>query len=235
MSAFSLPEGDLVRWQISTTARGGEVPGIYFVPRHMEGPTPLVLIQHPAASSKDDYLVAEVARLWAGRGWVCGGFDAPFHGERVPHDPLAVLREPERFAGIAEQFCAEVTAVIDDLADRFAIDPGRIAFVGYSLGAMLGIHAVATESRIGAAVFCLVGESRLLGPTRDPANPVRGLREIPVRVVAKTDDERVSRADTEALFATIGGEKDLVWLPGGHFEIGPDVADAALDWLKAHL
>jgi len=27
----------------------------------------------------------------------------------------------------------------------------------------------------------------------------------------------------------------FVWLPGGHFEIGPDVIKAAGDWLKAKL
>jgi len=40
---------------------------------------------------------------------------------------------------------------------------------------------------------------------------------------------------TQALYATLPGERDLVWLPGGHFEIGPDVIDAAEAWMRAKL
>jgi hypothetical protein len=56
-----------------------------------------------------------------------------------------------------------------------------------------------------------------------------------VRIVAKTRDEFFSKDATERLFAAIPGEKDLVWLPGGHFDIGEDVIGAAEAWLRAHL
>ena len=40
---------------------------------------------------------------------------------------------------------------------------------------------------------------------------------------------------TEGLYNALPGEKDLVWCPGGHYDIGPDVIRAAEQWLKAKL
>jgi predicted esterase len=61
------------------------------------------------------------------------------------------------------------------------------------------------------------------------------LAAVAVRIVAKTADELIPRERTEALYDALPGEKDIVWLPGGHFEIGNDVIDAAGSWLAAHL
>ena len=228
------PDGDLIELDLVMTVGGERVPGLFFVPPGEE-PKPLVIIQHPATSSKDDYFVRDVARQWAGRGWICGGLDAPLHGERETHDPMAVLRDRDRFAAIAAQFGHELTAVVDALAVRFAVDLGRLGFVGYSLGSMLGLPAVAADGRFKAAAFCLVGEGGLLGAASDAASPVRKLGGVAVRIVAKTQDEFFSKEASQGLHDALPGEKDLVWLPGGHFEIGPDVINAAGDWLKAKL
>jgi fermentation-respiration switch protein FrsA (DUF1100 family) len=56
-----------------------------------------------------------------------------------------------------------------------------------------------------------------------------------VRIVGKEQDELIPRSATEALYDALPGMKDIVWLPGGHFEIGPDVVKAAGDWLKERL
>jgi fermentation-respiration switch protein FrsA (DUF1100 family) len=58
---------------------------------------------------------------------------------------------------------------------------------------------------------------------------------VAVRVVGKTADELIPRERTEALFAALPGEKDLQWLPGGHFEIGPDVVKLAEQWMAEKL
>ena len=61
------------------------------------------------------------------------------------------------------------------------------------------------------------------------------LAGVAVRIVAKEHDEYISHEATQALYDALPGEKDLVWRPGGHFEIGPDVIDAAEEWLRAKL
>jgi dienelactone hydrolase len=226
--------GELTEIDLLVEVDGERVPGLFFRPPG-DGPFPLVIIQHPATGAKDDYFVRDVAVQWAGRGWLCGGLDAPFHGERENYDPMGVLRDRDRLGAIAAQFGRELTAVVDRLAARYPIDLTRLGYVGYSMGSMLGLPAVATDGRFKVAAFCLVGEGGLLGAAAAEGSPVRELGAVAVRIVAKTGDEFFPREASQGLHDALPGERDIVWLPGGHFEIGPDVIKAAGDWLKAKL
>ncbi|MFN0095989.1 MAG: alpha/beta hydrolase [Dehalococcoidia bacterium] len=214
---------------------GEAVPALFYRADHAEGPQPLVIVQHPATSSKEDYFVADVARMWAKEGWVVGGLDAPMHGERAAFDPMGMLREPGRFAAASARFANELSAIIDFLASELPLDLGRLGYVGYSMGSMLGLRAVASDGRFKAAAFCLIGEGGLVGAATDPASPVQQLGGVAVRIVAKMQDEFFPKHATESLHAALPGEKDLVWLPGGHFEIGQDVITAAHQWIKRKL
>lgn len=226
--------GDLIEVSFRLDVNGEAVPGRFFLPED-GGPFPLVVMQHPATGSKDDYFVRDVAMLWARRGWMCGGLDAPRHGERDHYDPMSVLRDRDAFGALSAQFGVELTAVVDALAGHYPLDPSRLGFVGYSMGSMLGIPAVAADGRFKAAAFCLVGEGGLLGTAGSEQSPVQQLHGVAVRIVAKTQDEFFSREATQGLYDALPGEKDLVWKPGGHFEIGPDVIRAAEEWMVAKL
>lgn len=215
---------------------GERVPGLLFLPSEPAEPLPLVLIQHPATSSKDDYFVRDVAQRWArSNGWACGGLDAPQHGDRDTYDPMGLLRDHERFPAVAAQFAREVTEAIDRLAALYPVDLARLGYVGYSMGSMLGLPAVSLDGRFKAAAFCLIGEGGLAGAARGDGSYVPGLAGVSVRIAGKLQDEFFSREATEALYEALPGEKDLVWLPGGHFEIGQDVIDAAGEWMRAKL
>lgn len=228
--------GEVREIRFSFELDGETVPGLACIPRAHEQPMPLVFMQHPGFGSKDDYFVREVALRWATRGWACAGLDAPLHGDRKPHDPLALFRDRARYPEIRAQFARELSASVNHLSAAYPIDTARLGFVGYSLGAMLGVPAVAADGRFRAAAFCLVGEGGLVGElTGDEPTPLAGLSATAVRIVAKTHDEHVSRASTQALFDALPGRKDLVWLPGGHFEIGPDVIRSAEEWLRQEL
>ncbi|HMO96283.1 MAG TPA: hypothetical protein PKD27_09175, partial [Tepidiformaceae bacterium] len=153
--------------------RAGElVPGMAILPTGERDPMPLILIQHPGMGSKDDYFVAEVARSWAKRGWICAGLDAPLHGERQSADPMALFRQPERYPEVRAQFAGEVSEMLDLLAPVLPMDCDRLGFVGYSMGSMLGIPAVARDGRVKAAGFCLVGEGGPAGSGGGPAADV---------------------------------------------------------------
>jgi dienelactone hydrolase len=227
--------GDRREARYSLTVGGESVPGLLILPSSEEGPLPLVFLQHPATSSKDDYFVRDVALRWAQRGWAVGGIDAPLHGERANYDPMALLRDRARYPAVADQFASELSAVIDALAAHFPVDTARMAYIGYSMGSMLGIPAVARDGRFRAAAFCLVGEGGLAGPATGVGSDVPALAEVAVRIVGKLGDELISREATEALYAALPGKKDIVWLPGGHFEIGPDVIRAAEEWIRQYL
>lgn len=214
---------------------GETVPGIAYLPNEHAEPMPFVLIQHPGMGSKDDYFVSEVGRSWAKRGWICAGLDAPLHGEREAADPMSLFRQPERYPAIRAQFAAEVTAAIDHLSTHIPVDTKRLGFVGYSMGSMLGVPAVARDGRFKAAAFCLVGEGGLVGGVEGPDADVPLLENVAVRIVGKLQDQLIPRERTEALYEALPGRKDIRWLPGGHFEIGPDVIRSAEEWLLQNL
>lgn len=214
---------------------GENVPGLLVLPTDPPAPLPLVFLQHPGMGSSEDYFVRDVALDWARRGWACAGIDAPLHGDRRDHDPMRLFRDRDRFPEIRSQFAAELTATIDALAENYPLDLNRLGFVGYSLGSMIGLPAVARDGRFKAAVFCLVGEGGLVGTVEGQGADVPLLAGVAVKIVGKLQDELVPRAATEALYNALPGPKQIGWLPGGHFEIGPDVVRAARDWLKEHL
>ncbi len=229
------PMGDLREVQTWFDCGGESVPGLFYLPSDTIDLMPLVVIQHPGMGSKEDYFVAEVARAWAKRGWICGGLDAPLHGDRAAADPMALFRQPERYPAIRAQFAAEVTMLLDLLGDTLPVDKERIGFVGYSMGSMLGIPAVARDGRFKAAAFCLVGEGGLVGAVEGPEADVPNLGSVAVRIVGKLQDQLIPRERTEALYNALPGTKDIRWLPGTHFEIGPDVIRAAEEWLLQRL
>jgi dienelactone hydrolase len=227
--------GDIREVQFSFDLAGEMVPGLVYLPNEHPEPMPFVLMQHPGMGSKEDYFVAEVGRSWARRGWICGGLDAPMHGDREGADPMALFRQPERYPELRAQFAAEVSMAIDLLSRDLNLDLTRLGFVGYSLGSMLGLPAVARDGRFKAAAFCLVGEGGLVGSVEGPGADVSKLANVAVRIVGKLQDQLISREKTEALYDAIPGEKDIKWLAGTHFEIGPDVIRAAEEWLVAKL
>ena len=213
-----------------------ETPGRLWLPDGEEGPFPLVLIQHPGMGSKDDAIVSGPARAWATtHRWACLGLDAPGHGERAVADPFAALQDPEQAAAMAAQFAGEVHDAIDALAERYPVDTGRLGYYGYSLGAMLGIPAVAGDGRFRAAVFAAAGTGPLSGPAEGPGSHLPALANVAVRVIAKERDEVVAPEATVELYGAVPGEKDLVTLPGGHFAIDDDVVGAAEEWLVGQL
>ncbi|MBK7127064.1 MAG: hypothetical protein IPH65_14290 [Dehalococcoidia bacterium] len=235
LQTHEMPMGNLREVQFWFHQGTEHVPGLLYLPIEHADPMPFVLIQHPGMGSKEDYFVAEVARAWARRGWICGGLDAPLHGERASADPMSLFRNPDRYPEIRAQFAAEVTTMLDLLSERFPIDMSRVGFVGYSMGSMLGIPAVARDGRFKAAAFCLVGEGGLAGAVDGPDADIPLLQGVATRVVGKLQDQLIPRERTEALYNALPGKKDIRWLPGGHFEIGPDVIKLAEEWLLAEL
>lgn len=235
LQTHEVPMGPLREVQFWFREGEEHVPGLLYLPMEHPEPMPLVLIQHPGMGSKEDYFVAEVARSWATRGWICAGLDAPLHGERASADPMSLFRNPERYPEIRAQFAAEVATMLNLLPERFPVDLSRVGFVGYSMGSMLGIPAVARDGRFKAAAFCLVGEGGIVGGVEGPDSDVAKLGNVATRVVGKLQDQLIPRERTEALYNALPGEKDIRWLPGGHFEIGPDVIKLAEEWMVAKL
>jgi dienelactone hydrolase len=211
------------------SSRGDRVPGILLLPADRRPPFPLVLLQHGAGGSKEaDYL--DAARLpWVRGGAAVASIDFPLHGERANAKLgarlLAAIAARSSDAADAQgaallrdftrQALHDLGRALDALETRPEIDPDRVAYAAFSLGAILGALFCPGELRLRAAALALAGGG--LGPgDLDPARHIRGFAGRPLLLVNATRDERIPRAAAEALHAAAPEPKQIAWFESGH-------------------
>jgi len=222
---------------------GARVPAMLLQPAAPVTPGPTVVLQHGANTSKDDYYIQAPARRWAKQGWTVLAIDLAEHGERAattPTDPLIRRRLIGKPAFVA-QSVADLSAGVDFLVTSAEVDASRIAFVGFSLGGMLGTVFTAREARIGAAAIVIAGSfaysrywergtteedrvrRRAAAEATDPVFFAAAIAPRPFLMVNTTDDPVFPREAVETLFAAAGEPKELRWRPGTHHQWGAGV------------
>ena len=169
--------------------------------------------------------------------------DFPLHGERASAKLSELLISglagrgrvlaPDALAlwgEFARQSVADLSGALDALTTLDAIDSGRLAYAGFSMGAFLGALFCSSDPRPRAAALAL-GGAGLGPPDLDPAAHVGRFAPRPLLLVNATRDERVSRAAAEALHAAAGEPKQIAWFECGH----TDLPGAALKTMWAFL
>ncbi|MCP5055772.1 MAG: hypothetical protein GY937_03490 [bacterium] len=215
--------------RFEVTHQGDWVPGRLFLPSG-SGPFPLVLVQHGAGSSKDDPVMDTVTAPWVRGGAAVARIDFPLHGER--NDPKlsarvlgALAGEGERTAleedlwgDLTRQATGDLRRSLDALLPLPEIDANRVAYAGFSLGAILGTPFCANDKRIGAAALALAGGG--LAPTpHDPLQSIGDIAPRPVLFVNALRDERIPKDQAEALHAAAGAPKQVEWFDCSHSEL----------------
>ena len=130
----------------------GEVPILVSKPAG-DTPAPLVLLSHGFSRSKEDWL-KELAEL-AGRGFVAVAMDNRLHGERtgVGFDSLlpgGKLNVPA-LRRVMQETAADMSMLIDHFSRDEAVDAGRVAIVGVSMGGFVSFAALVNDTRIKVA------------------------------------------------------------------------------------
>jgi dienelactone hydrolase len=220
------------------------VPAFVFRPRQPgPAPGPALVIQHGANTSKDDFYIQAPARRWAAAGWTVLAIDLAEHGERIVGEPIEPMRRRRLIMKppFVAQGVADLRRGVDLLATLPGVDPARIAFTGFSLGAMLGTVFTAQEPRIGAAAIVIAGSfahlrywergdgdeerasRRAAAEATDPAFFAPHIAPRPLLMVNTLDDPVFPRDAVETLFAAAAEPKELRWHPGTHHEWKADV------------
>jgi uncharacterized protein len=212
-----------------TSTHGQRVPGILTTP--VDGaPYPLVVMQHGAGSHKDDVYIAQPAEYWAGtEGWAVLSTDAPYHGERALFASVYAWRDH------AVQTVQDLMRALDYASTRPELDMNRVAYIGFSMGTILGVAFVALDQRIKTAVFTIGGsmsgtrlerfggddgnreQLRGVATLIDPAAYAPLVSPRPVLMINGRKDEVVPAEAGERLFAAFGEPKRIEWYDGGHF------------------
>jgi len=237
---------DLRALAFEFSSRGDRVPGRVLLPPDAEGPVPVVLLQHGASGAKDAPYMDAVAAPWARGGVAVASIDFPLHGERASAKLGGLLRaglglDPgggPLAAGIAREFLRQAVLdlrrCLDALGALDAIDPGRIAYAGLSLGAIVGATFCALDPRPRAVVLALAGADRGASDL-DPLHHVGRIAPRPVLFVNATRDAVVSRERAERLHAAAGEPREVLWFDSGHADLPGRALRAMWHFLRRNL
>jgi dienelactone hydrolase len=206
-------------------SRGDRVAGRLWRPRG-GGDHPVVLLQHPDERRAEDIAAAGV-RLGAG----VAAIDLPLHGRRADHKLAARLAPNLAPTGstdgdalaieVARQAVIDLERALDALALIEGIDPDRIAYAGFRLGALIGAAFCALDPRPRAAVLAQ-GGAGLSVPGIDPGAYLARFAPRPLLLVNATRDDGVPREAAEALARAARDPVKQLW-----FDAGGDLPEAA--------
>jgi dienelactone hydrolase len=238
-----------IRFEYSS--RGDRVPGRLLMPEHASAsrPAPLVLLQHGIGGSKDSPYM-EACAPWVRGGAAVASIDFPLHGERssakltqhfIEGLDAATDAEPSNpphadplWTEFARQSVVDVRRAFDALAGIEGVAGERVAFAGFSLGAMLGTLACALDPRPRGAALALAGGG--IGPEAlDPSAFIREIAPRPVLLVNATADARIPRAAAERLYEAAGEPREQLWFDSGHSDLPGAALKAMWTFLRAQL
>lgn len=136
---------------------------------------------------------------------------------------------------------ASLAIALRFLGAHAAIDPARLAVVGYSLGAYLALALAERDAAPRAVVLAAGGDlprdtplAHLVRSLVDPLMAVRRLSGRPLLMVHGRHDRTIRPDQAERLFAAAGEPKEIQWWDAGHHL--PDAAiDRAAVWLEDRL
>jgi dienelactone hydrolase len=221
------------------------VPALLTYDPDTPSPRPVLIIQHGLHSSKDDPRLADLSAAWAPFGFACLTIDAPLHGERADGDLdlMQLLGHPYTGLRFVVQNVVDLRRGVDAVEERADLDAGRLAYVGFSMSAFLGVQFVALEPRVRAACFALGGaglfhffsaqaaqsvrqDLELVANLVDPLHFAGMIAPRPVLQVNSETDQIVPAALGHMLYGALGEPKRSIWFQGAHGEIPDDVIGA---------
>ena len=225
--------------------RGGRVPAYLVVPDNAVKAPGLLFLHHGQGNRKT---FLDEARALAVKGYVALLTEsAENRNENASRlDILYDLSSDRRFI---EQNVIDLRRGLDLLAARPEVDPKRLGYVGYSLGATMGARLIGVEPRIRASVqiagypsvtLAFGEEIRQSGSffrsivSDDGARakylaglaPLDGVRflsirsDTPMLIQQASSDPFISRLDGALFLAGAGKNATSSTFQGGHFSLG---------------
>ena len=217
--------------------QGRRVPGLLFTPEDARGPRPVVMLGHGVDDRKDEPRVLAIARWLVRReGWAVAAIDGPVHGERRPHeggDVGQAGRQALTRRETYEEMVVDWQRTVDACGELPDVGNQRAAYLGFSMGTVLGVPAVAAEPRFRCAVFAIGG---IIGE-RQPNLLTHAAERIerPVLLINQSEDAIFSREAAFRLYDALPGPKRIFFYPGAHSAVPREAMERVRAFLRFHL
>jgi dienelactone hydrolase len=211
---------------------GRRVPGLVMTPEGAEGPRPVVLLGHGAGGSKDEAQMLSIARWLVRReAFAVAIIDGPVHGERkgAEEDATAAYRALARVETY-EAMAVDWQRTLDACTELPEVGGAQAAYLGFSMGCVLGITTVANEPRLKCAVLAIGGIMQE-GALQQAAAKI----DRPVLMINQSEDEIFSRESTFRLYDALSGPKRVFFYPGGHTGVPREAMERVREFFHAHL
>lgn len=161
---------------------GGRVPAVLMLPKPrvkpmkpdrstVAGAYPVMFFMHFHVSDKS---LSDIFSTWPGYGIAVMAIDGVFKGEREQESMDILMPDPALSAKNMGLQIRDILRGFDVLAQWKGIDPGRIGYMGVSMGAMTGACATALDLRVksvvladGGADFSLMFDNSVYGDLKE--------------------------------------------------------------------
>jgi pimeloyl-ACP methyl ester carboxylesterase len=223
----------------SLVGNHGDVPFALWTPAAGDSVDRVILIGHGGSGDKHEGYVVALARGLVRRA-ACAvvAIDGPTHGARRVHATTPPILD---FAAMWSSDTTMTDRLCDDwrvtLDATLALPEVRAdALVGYwglSMGTILGLPFVASESRVRACVLGLMGAT---GPTKERIVHDAVRINVPTMFLLQWDDSLFHRDDALALYGLLGAsDKVLLATPGEHAGVTAESFESSANFLLSRL
>lgn len=218
---------------------GHAVPAILLLPL-TETLAPAAVMVHGYSSRKED-VAGPVGRALLRRGIASLSLDLPLHGTRADPVQRQTMRDPLAVVRLWRQALADVRLGLRYAGAHAAIDSGRLALLGYSMGSFLSVVVAADDPSVRAIILAAGGDLPVGTPfattARLVADPIRAIRKLngrPLLMVHGRRDRTVTPDQAQRLFDAAGEPKELLWYDAGH-HLPAASSEKVGEWLAARL
>ena len=215
------------------------VPAILLLPEAGH-PVPAAMLVHGYSSRKED-VAGPVGRALLNRGIASLALDLPLHGTRADPVQKQSMRDPMAIMRLWRQGLDDVRLGLRYLGAHSAIDGGRLALLGYSMGSFLSVAVAADDHAVRAVVLAAGGDlpagTPFAGIARMVADPIREVQRLagrPLLMVHGRRDRTVTPDQAQRLFDAAREPKELLWFDAGH-HLPAAASEAVAVWLEARL
>lgn len=232
------------RISMHLTVSDASVPAILLLPLEPR-PAPAALLLHGYSSNKER-MSDSAGKMLLAVGIASLAIDLPLHGARVRAGGAAGLpadeaRNPIRLAQRWREALKECATALHSLSSLPEIATDRVALIGYSMGAYLGVMVASDDPSVHALVLAAGGDlpddlpfAALVRKMVDPLRAIQRYSGRPLLMVNGRNDRTIRAQQAERLYAAAGEPKSILWYDGGHWL--PDAAvRQAVKWVAETL